>query len=199
LLVDEILGPEEVVVRPLPPLLRHQPIFAGLTLSSTGETVLLLDSQQLSELASARPTVERLDRPQITTSQSDETQQTFLVVDDSLSARKCLTKALHKWGYQTVEAADGLEAMERVESSNFAAVFSDLEMPRQDGFGLLHDIKSDERFRHLPVVIVSSRHEEEYRKRAQDLGAFAYVTKPFDEATLFAMIGKLPIEQRKEG
>ena len=195
-LVEEIVGPEEVVVRPLPPLLRDQRGFSGVTLSGTGEVVLLLDSQHLCELAATY--CESEPRPSRSAAPRDDLAgqpPALLVVDDSLSARRSLARMLQGQGFDVVEAADGVEALECMRNQRIAAVFTDLDMPRRSGMDLLHDVKSDPDMRSIPVVMVTGRHEDEYRHRARELGALAYLTKPFDAKTLADTLAQLDTER----
>ena len=193
-LVDDILGPEEVVVRPLPPLLRHQSLVSGVTLSGTGELLLLLDSQQLIErginLAGDSPATVKSSKPLARAHVSR-----VLVVDDSISARRALTRPLKHFGLETIEASDGIEALELLRDGGFAAVFSDLEMPRAGGLDLLREVSSFNHSSRVPVIIVSSRDEEDYKQQAKDLGAVAYLTKPAPESRVadeLRRLGLLP-------
>src|SRR5690606_5791421 len=169
--VDEILGPEEVVVRPLPPLLRQHPHLCGLTLSGAGEVVLLLDGRRLlmdavaEDESGQKPTSQHRVAP--LSDQQDEAQ--VLVVDDSLSARRRLVQKLRALGLGITEAADGVEAVDLLRNGTFDAVFSDLEMPRLGGFDLLAEMSSlpDP----PPCVIVTTRTEQEIQERAGTLGA----------------------------
>jgi chemosensory pili system protein ChpA (sensor histidine kinase/response regulator) len=200
ILVDEILGPEEVVVRPLPPLLRHQSLVSGITLSGTGELLLLCDSQHLMELSNSAvmslPKTDETTAPQCTV-----LRQRVLVVDDSISARRTLTRPLKNFGLNVVEAADGIEALEHLRSGRFAAVFSDLEMPRLGGLDLLRELAASDPSRRVPVIIVSSCDEQRFGQQATDLGAVAYLTKPASEARIaeeLRRLGLLPAT-RQEG
>ena len=194
LLVDEIVGPEEVVVRPIPPLLRHLPYCSGVTLSGSGETMLLLDGQQLCDLALARL---RHDSPTDIQRHVLEPQghepPVVLAVDDSLSARRLLVKMLKQHGLRVQEATDGSNALEQFRAGRFAAVFSDVEMPRIDGFSLLERLKSDPQTASVPVVLVTSRDELELRQRAASGGAFACLTKPLSESSVSDVLSRLAL------
>ncbi|MBT6154038.1 MAG: response regulator [Planctomycetaceae bacterium] len=180
-LVDEILGPDEVVVRPLPPLLRRHSLLAGATLSGGGDVVQLLDSDRLVE-ACLESTHQSLHSSTPATSPTTESASTgvvkVLVVDDSMSARRSLIQILRPRGFELHEAADGFDALDRLRTEHFDMVFSDLEMPRMGGFDLLAEIRSNRKTRSLPVVIVTARGEAEYRARADELGSDGYLTKP---------------------
>jgi chemosensory pili system protein ChpA (sensor histidine kinase/response regulator) len=187
LAVDEMIGPEEVVVRGLPNLLKNHPLFCGLTLAGSGETVLLLDSERVvefCELARDIPT----DEGQETL----DTERRALVVDDSLTARKALVKLLHQFDFTTVEVGDGIEAIERLHRDQFDLVFTDLDMPRFGGMELLADIQSGQ-YCEAPVVVVSSRDEETFRSKAMDFGATDYINKPINEKSVTKLLESLQL------
>ncbi len=189
LAVDEMIGPEEVVVRGLPNLLKNHPLFCGLTLAGSGETVLLLDSERVVEfcqLASELPDEGNQPTEQTTT------EKRALIVDDSLTARKALVKLLHQHEYATVEVSDGIEAIERLHRERFDLVFTDLDMPRFGGMELLADIQAG-RYCEAPVVVVSSRDEETFRSKAMDFGASEYVNKPVSEKSISKLLESLQL------
>ena len=196
LLVDEVIGPEELVVRPLPSLLRHHPYCCGATLSGLGKTVLILDARRVVEARSDQPA--RISNPLTLDSSSSEYQSQpaavsrprVLVVDDSISARKRVVRSLRRYGVEIVEANDGKQAIEIIKREPFAAVFSDMEMPHVSGMELLAEIQSKFDHSKLPVVIISSRSEDEFTVRARELGANNYLIKPLsDEALDNAIVG----------
>lgn len=192
--VDEILGPDEVVVRSLPPLLRRHPLLSGATLSGSGDVVQLLDCDRLVEagLATTLKSTQTTDAPQspANPAASSDTLK-VLVVDDSLSARRSLIQKLQPHEFELHEAGDGFEALDRIRNEHFDMVFSDLEMPRMGGFDLLAEVRSNRKTRSLPVVIVTTRGEREYRARAEELGTSGYMTKPVSAPELEQMLEQL--------
>jgi chemosensory pili system protein ChpA (sensor histidine kinase/response regulator) len=102
-----------------------------------------------------------------------------LVVDDSVVAREAAAAALRAAGVTFDLARDGREALTKLERGHYAVVLSDLEMPRLDGFGLVEQLRTDARLRDLPVVVCSSRLDEEARRRLSRFGVGGYVEKPF--------------------
>ena len=177
LAVDEIVGPEEVVIRGLPSPLQSHPLFCGVTLSRASETVLLLDSQRLEEFCAFHQSSAQFQHDFESGWSESENQQRALVVDDSMTARKVLVKKLLARGIVSVEAVDGIEALERLHREQFDWVFTDLDMPRLGGIELLTDIQS-QKYTDAPVIVVSSRSEDEFRAKAMELGAAAYLSKP---------------------
>jgi chemosensory pili system protein ChpA (sensor histidine kinase/response regulator) len=188
LLVDEIVGPEEVVVRPLPSLLKQHPFCSGATLSGMGQTVLFLDARRLVEshirLLHRRNPTNGGDPSGQAANDARPSRPRVLVVDDSISARKRVVRSLRRYPIDVVEASDGKQALEILKTQQFDAVFSDMEMPHVSGMELLAEINSDNRTDAPPVVIISSRNEDEFTERAKQLGAIRYLPKPLSDNAL---------------
>lgn len=190
LLVNEIIGPEELVVRPLPALLKHHPYCCGASLSGMGKTVLFLDARRVVEsqkyrLRQATDTTD-LRHPTATrnTTLTASSRPRILVVDDSISARKCVVRSLRRYPVEIVEACDGKQALEILKGTSFDAIFSDMEMPHVSGMELLADVNGKSRVNAPPVVIISSRGEVEFTGRAKELGATNYLIKPLSDEAL---------------
>ena len=118
----------------------------------------------------------------------------ILVVDDSITTRTLEKSILEAQGYRVLLAVDGVEALNLLRGGEAVIdlVLADVEMPRMDGFGLLQAIKNDPRLAGLPVILMTSRADEEDIRRGLDLGAGAYLTKQkFDQRELLATIGQL--------
>ena len=112
-----------------------------------------------------------------------------MVVDDSPSVRRIATTLLKNAGWEPVAAKDGVEALEILhQSSRPEAVLLDVEMPRMDGYEFLSTLRADEAYRDLPVIMITSRAGDKHRRKAMDLGATAYVVKPYQDATLLKML-----------
>ena len=171
--VEELLGPEEVVVRRLPPMLRNHPLFCGITLSGSGEKVLLLESENVADYCIAESEI----NSQGLEEESIGAKRRALVVDDSITARKHISKLLKENGFAVVEAGDGLEAIETLHRSSFDLVVTDLDMPRLGGFELLADIRNG-KYCEAPVIVVSSRDDASFRRQAIEYGALDFLNKP---------------------
>ncbi len=191
--VDEVLGPEEVVVRALPALLQRHPMFAGVVLSGSGETVLLLNADRMAQLCqtNADPSEtdpHETDLPAVAV--KSDRAASVLIVDDSLSARRSLAKRLRGRGFEVVEANDGLDALGYLQSDQFEAVFTDLDMPRMGGLELLSEINQNESIK-ASVIVVSSRCQDDVWQRASENGAKAYLNKPVSEDSLAETLDQL--------
>lgn len=115
-----------------------------------------------------------------------------LVIDDAISVRQTLVMTLQKSGYQVFSAQNGVEALEQLQlHPEVEVIISDLEMPRMNGFELLSHIRQNPALANKPVVILTSRSSEKHRQLAQELGATAYLTKPYLEHEFLATVESL--------
>jgi two-component system KDP operon response regulator KdpE len=114
-----------------------------------------------------------------------DTGKLVLVVDDEARMRRFVSMNLELEGYQVSEAADGLEALDKVREQLPAAVVLDVAMPGMDGFEVLEYIRQ---ISEVPVIMLTVKGEEEDRVRGLDLGADDYVTKPFSPRELASRI-----------
>jgi two-component system, chemotaxis family, sensor kinase CheA len=124
--------------------------------------------------------------------------RTILVADDSITSRTLEKSILEAHGYRVITAADGLEALEMLQTyqgqgtSMVDMVLADIEMPRMDGFALLQAMKSEAGLADIPVIIMTSRESPADVRRGLDLGAAAYIAKQtFDQQDLLGAIGRL--------
>ena len=102
-----------------------------------------------------------------------------LIVEDSPTMRQLLVFALSRVrGLSVAEADDGLDALKKLSQMAFDIIIADINMPIMDGLKLVKRLRSDERYKDIPVVIITTEGGEEDRKRALALGANAYITKP---------------------
>jgi len=93
-------------------------------------------------------------------------------------------------GYRVSLAKDGLEGLERLAEEKPAVVLSDIEMPRMDGFDLVRNMRSDDRWRGLPVIMITSRIAQKHRDYAAELGVDHYMGKPYSEEDLLALVSR---------
>lgn len=109
----------------------------------------------------------------------------FLVVDDFSTMRRIVRNLLKEIGFSEAdEAEDGVAALQKLRSSKFDFVVSDINMPNMNGFQLLAEIKKDEKLKHIPVLMVTAEARKEDIVLAAQQGAAGYIVKPFTKATL---------------
>ena len=186
--VDTLLELEEVVVRGLESPLKALTHLSGAAVSSTGEVVLMLDPAGVYALTGTA-SVARTGG--VTAPRSTPTRAAHvLLVDDSISVRKVVTKMLLRAGYRVSTAADGLEAAEKLrdDAGSFDALVTDLEMPRMNGFELIEEVRRKTELADLPILVVTTRAGEKHTQLAFELGASDYLTKPVDETKLLRFL-----------
>ncbi|MEI6674108.1 MAG: response regulator [Verrucomicrobiota bacterium] len=184
--VSKFLGEGEIVVQALDERLGRVRDIAAAALTEDGSPMLLIDVEDfllsVRRMAAAGP----LHAITAKTFASAKVARQILVVDDSLTVRELERKLLSSLGYAVEVAVDGLDGWNAVRSGRFAAVVTDVDMPRMDGIELTRLIKNDARLRDTPVIIVSYKDREDDRLRGLDAGADYYLAKGSFQDASFA-------------
>ena len=115
----------------------------------------------------------------------------ILVVDDEKDITSLLRLRLEASGYDVLEAYDGQEALKIAQEESPDLIVLDLMLPKMDGYKVCRMLKFDERFKHIPIIIFTARIQESDQKMGMEVGADAYVTKPFEPQVLMAKIQEL--------
>ena len=173
--VDELIGEQEIVVRPLGAPLEKVKNVAGAATLGSGEVVVVLHVPDI--VAAARGAVLKPTTRDGAKSQAASRRKRVLVVEDSLTARELEKSMLQAVGYEVRTAVDGVEGLEKLAQGTVDLIVTDIQMPRMDGFSMIRRVKSDDRFRNIPVIIVTTRSDEADRRRGLELGADAYLAK----------------------
>lgn len=110
--------------------------------------------------------------------------KTILTIDDSRTMRDMLRLALTDAGYRVLQAVDGMEGFAVLQSEAPDAIITDINMPVLDGFGFIEKARADERFRDLPILVLTTESTASMKERARAAGATGWITKPFDPEKL---------------
>ena len=199
--VDEVLGNREVVVKNLGPQLSGLPGLTGMSMLPSGAVVLIYNPVALAAVYGKQARAWSKDyldqdaarlagRPtgNISTVMAAPKSPLILVVDDSITVRRVTQRMLLRDGYRVAMAADGLQALEKLQEEIPAVVLSDIEMPRMDGFDLARNIRADERMKGLPIIMITSRIAGKHNEHAIELGVNHYLGKPYSEDELLRLI-----------
>lgn len=192
LLVNRSIGEQEVVIRQVEPGIAMPPGFSSCAVLGDGRVAPLVDVPALLDwIDSSDLALE--DSPQKVVNLELEGQKdTILVVDDSINVRRFLSLTLEKAGYRVEQAIDGEEALEKLLTAlPIKAVICDVDMPRLDGYGFLGRVKSNSKFKQLPIAMLTSRNGQKDRQLAMQLGATAYFSKPYNEHELLQTIKQM--------
>ncbi|URI09349.1 Hpt domain-containing protein [Aquincola tertiaricarbonis] len=200
--VDDVVGNHEVVVKNLGAQLSRLPGLVGVTLLASGSPTLIYNPVALASLygegaqAAAREAqpAEGQAAPRQPVASAPQAPL-VLVVDDSLTVRRVTQRLLQREGYRVVLAKDGLEGLEKLASERPVVLLTDIEMPRMDGFDLVRKLRSDDRLRTLPVVMITSRIAQKHRDVATELGVDHYLGKPYSEEQLLGLVAHYAAEQ----
>lgn len=111
-------------------------------------------------------------------------QKTILTIDDSRTMRDMLRLTLTDAGYRVIQAVDGLEGLAVLRNEGPDAVITDINMPVLDGFGFIEKARADERFRDIPILVLTTESTASMKDRARGAGATGWITKPFDPQKL---------------
>jgi len=205
--VDEVLGKDEIVIKNLGPYLRRVRLFPGTTIASDGSLILLIDVNRLvaGERASLHgalaspaarvfaPGAEAVAAGSIPSAavEADTAERVVVIADDSISVRKFIGRMLEKSGYRVRLAADGLEAAEIIAQVGCELLITDLEMPRMNGYELMAHLRQGAAAAPFPILVVTSRAGAKHRDRAVKEGAAAFLTKPVQEDQLLSIVEDL--------
>ncbi len=192
IIVDSLIGQEEIVIKSMGDYLQGIEGIAGATIRGDGRVTLIVDIAALMELSKNIKTniVEEAKRPKkVKNSPSD---YTVLIVDDSKTDRAIMKKALSKLGINIVEATNGVEALTIVKSNKYDldTILVDIEMPRMDGYTLASEIKKYSRYKHIPLIAVTSRTSKSDRLRGIEVGMTEYITKPYSPEYLVNTVSR---------
>jgi chemosensory pili system protein ChpA (sensor histidine kinase/response regulator) len=189
--VDQVLGQEEIVIKQISGPLPKPKGIAGATVRSDGIVMAIGDVIELIEIAQGNlSTKVHVDMPEgfyseNTIHETTKAQPLVLIVDDSITVREMLSISFKKSNYRVEQARDGQEAWQKLQSGlPCDIVFCDIEMPRMNGLELLQHMQEDKDLAHIPVAILSSRGAEKHQRIAAELGASAYLIKPYVEKDL---------------
>ncbi|MES2546647.1 MAG: Hpt domain-containing protein [Pseudomonadota bacterium] len=192
--IDEVIGNQEAVMKPIGAQLARVPGIVGATVSGDGSIMLIINPVQLAnrEILSVGNVV--VKAPQKAAKAISKPRA--LVVDDSLTMRKVLGRLLEREGYEVLVAKDGMDAMQVLQDATPDIILTDIEMPRMDGFGLARNIRDDARTANTPLIMISSRTADKHQNLAKEIGVDAFFGKPVHDEELISKVNELLAKQQ---
>ncbi|MES2580987.1 MAG: Hpt domain-containing protein [Pseudomonadota bacterium] len=187
--IDEVIGNQEAVMKPIGAQLARVPGIVGATVAGDGKIMLIINPVQLAnrEILAVGSVVVKASKK----AAKVVTRPRALVVDDSLTMRKVLGRLLEREGYEVLVAKDGMDAMQVLQQSTPDIILTDIEMPRMDGFGLARNIRDDARTAHTPLIMISSRTADKHQNLAKEIGVDAFFGKPVQDDELMSKVNEL--------
>jgi two-component system, chemotaxis family, sensor kinase CheA len=191
LIVDTLVGQEEIVIKSLGDYLTGIEGIAGATIRGDGGVTLIVDVAALMHMAKSVKAKAMVEHSAGASKEKTKASDyTVMIVDDSKTDRMIMRKALEPLGVTLVEAGDGQEALNILKQGekNFDAMLIDIEMPRMDGYTLASEIKKYNRYKNLPLIAVTSRTGKSDRMRGVESGMVEYITKPYSADYLSSVV-----------
>jgi chemotaxis protein histidine kinase CheA/ActR/RegA family two-component response regulator len=188
LIVDDVFMQEEAIIKPINQFLSGLSIYSGITISGDGRVRLVINPLKIFEDETGAVAITP------TEVESDEGRR-VLVVDDSLSVRKYLSAFFLARNLKVFTASNGSEALKELEQTEVDLIVADLEMPVMHGYELVTRIRAIEKFRHIPIIVLTSRSAGKHKEKALELGADEYMVKPFEESAMEDALRKYALLQ----
>jgi chemosensory pili system protein ChpA (sensor histidine kinase/response regulator) len=193
LLVDSINSNREIVIKTVGKQLGQISALNGATILGDGQVVFILDIPTLVELnvEDAHRKTEDAQNLALELAELQARTPIAMVVDDSITMRKASGNLLKRHGFNVTTARDGVEALAQLYEQKPDIILLDVEMPRMDGFEFASIVRNDDEFKHLPIIMITSRTGEKHRNRAMGIGVNVYLGKPYQEPKLVAAMKEL--------
>ncbi len=186
--VDEIIGNQEVVMKQIGTQLARVPGMIGATVLGDGVIVLVINPVQLANREALS-----IGAIKVTTFAPvvEQVKKVALVVDDSLTMRKVLSRVLEREDFEVITANDGMDAIQKLQLVTPDIILTDIEMPRMDGFEFSRHVRDNEKTSNIPLIVISSRTAEKHRNVAKELGVNAFLGKPVQDEELIEQVNAL--------
>jgi len=174
ILVDELLGRQEIISKSMGDPLKHVKHIAGATILGSGRVVMILDIPSIIHSAEGGVVRQSALKPKPV---AGKKKKTILLAEDTLTTAMLEKNILESVGYAVVIARDGKEALEKASQEKFDLVISDVLMPRMDGFELVTRLRREKNYTEVPIIIVTTRESDEDKRKGMEAGANAYLLK----------------------
>ncbi|WP_120850533.1 chemotaxis histidine kinase/response regulator CheAY2 [Helicobacter pylori] len=191
-IVDYLIGQEEVVIKSLGYYLKNTRGIAGATVRGDGKITLIVDVGAMMEMAkSIKVNINTLmNESENTKSKNSPSDYVVLAIDDSSTDRAIIRKCLKPLGITLLEATNGLEGLEMLKNGDKIpdAILVDIEMPKMDGYTFASEVRKYNKFKNLPLIAVTSRVTKTDRMRGVESGMTEYITKPYSGEYLTTVV-----------
>ncbi len=191
-IVDYLIGQEEVVIKSLGYYLKNTRGIAGATVRGDGKITLIVDVGAMMDMAkSIKVNITTLmNESENTNSKNSPSDYIVLAIDDSSTDRAIIRKCLKPLGITLLEATNGLEGLEMLKNGDKIpdAILVDIEMPKMDGYTFASEVRKYNKFKNLPLIAVTSRVTKTDRMRGVESGMTEYITKPYSGEYLTTVV-----------
>jgi len=194
LAVDSIQSNQEIIIKPMGHYINKTHGVNGVATIADGTLISVLDIAELIDVVPGTAITQisnNNNQPSFIPQHQTPDKPSVMIVDDSLSVRRCLEQLVNDMGYDTLVAQDGIQAVELCSQKTPDVILSDMEMPRMNGLELTSYIKKSTDLKHIPVVMITSRSTQKHRQLATQSGVDHYLTKPYTESQLLDLVSNL--------
>ncbi len=185
--VDEIMGNQEMVMKSMGTQLTRVPGIVGATVMGDGAIVFAINPVQLAHREALTVGAVRITN----FAPVEEAKKMALVVDDSLTMRKVLSRILEREGLEVVTANDGVDATQKLQNMMPDIILTDIEMPRMDGFEFAMQVRETPKLKSVPIIMISSRTAQKHQTIAGEIGVNAFLGKPVQDEELMRHVHDL--------
>ncbi|MCF6300835.1 MAG: response regulator, partial [Proteobacteria bacterium] len=189
--VDQTFGGREIVVKSVGAQVASVPGIFGATILGDGSVVLILDIIPMARAYTKYLEIIGVDGIIEIDEREDEKVTTIMVVDDSITMRRAGERMLTRNEFEVVTAKDGIDALSKLQEQIPDLMLLDIEMPRMDGYELAIKMKESDKFKNIPIIMITSRTGKKHKERAKEIGVDRYLGKPYQELDLMKNIGEL--------
>ena len=175
LVVDKLLGDQDILQKKLSPPLYKVKNISGITNLASGELCLILNMQDIMHY-DFNKAIDSSVAPKLLT-QDVLYYKKILVLDDSITTRTMIKNILLNIGYTVDSASDVEEALTKLKVSHYDLIITDLSLPKISGFKFIESLKTDEMYEDIPVIVISSLQEDEARKKLNQFNIEYYMLK----------------------
>ncbi len=210
--IEEIIGRQDIVIKNLGSLLQNVELISGGTILASGEVALILDyaslihkveteffaasreKQLVRKIISSQKRTKVnesegfIDQGQIFSKTITGRKPVVMVVDDAMSVREFISTFLERNGFDTLKAEDGKKALQMLKKKPVDLLITDLEMPVMHGFDLIKKVRDMAAYKDLPIIILTAQAGKNFQAKGAEIGANAFISKPFKEGDLLRMI-----------
>ncbi|WP_367698646.1 chemotaxis histidine kinase/response regulator CheAY2 [Helicobacter pylori] len=191
-IVDYLIGQEEVVIKSLGYYLKNTRGIAGATVRGDGKITLIVDVGAMMDMAKSIKVniITLMNESENTKSKNSPSDYIVLAIDDSSTDRAIIRKCLKPLGITLLEATNGLEGLEMLKNGDKIpdAILVDIEMPKMDGYTFASEVRKYNKFKNLPLIAVTSRVTKTDRMRGVESGMTEYITKPYSGEYLTTVV-----------
>ena len=191
-IVDTLVGQEEIVIKNLGEYLKGMDGIAGATIRGDGGVTLIVDVAAVMNMAKDIKSQAVAVETTSSKPKNGPEDYTIMIVDDSKTDRKIMKSALSTLGVQIIEATDGVDALTKLKSGEYEidGMMVDIEMPRMDGYELATEIRKYNKYKDLPLMAVTSRNSKSDRMRGVEAGMSEYITKPYSAEYIVNVVSR---------